>query len=511
MLQGAIAAIGRGPDLERVLPAIVELLTTATHCHACFVYIVEAAQLRLRAASRVFAHLVGQITFGVDEGLAGWVVRHRAPAFIRENALADPRIKLVPELHEERFQSMIAVPLERENEVIGVVVLHTEAPHEFSKDVVDLLTTVATVVSGAVDNARLYEESRTQIEALNALTVLSRSLATVTRSADISRVLEVGMKQMLQASETALHTKGAATGRLVHDPAAGRIAVAVRSTDGTHGVISVSRKRPFRVEHVQLVEAVAVQLALAIERLTLIDELRGDLHERDVFTAIDSRTTLADPSLLATPFSAVVVEPPLNAERRLRAAFSGVICDTKPARLRALVPLNDTGTSPIASILQNLDRGPPARAGFSAPYADPSAAWHAMRDAERAARLAPVLQPNSLVQDYAELGAYSFLAGIDPMEVPHQRYSAVARILAQYDLRRNAELVETLERYLQAGQGIAPTARRLGIHPNTLRQRLARIESLAGLNLNREDSLSLLLALKLNRLRASSDITEQVA
>ena len=109
-----------------MLPAIVDVLTEATDCHACFVYLRDGDRLRLRAASSVFAHAVGRVELGMDEGLAGWVARHREPAFIRDNALADPRMRYVPELDEERFQSMVAVPIVgRSGAVIGVVVLHT--------------------------------------------------------------------------------------------------------------------------------------------------------------------------------------------------------------------------------------------------------------------------------------------------------------------------------------------------------------------------------------------------
>ena len=44
------------------------------------------------------------------------------------------------------------------------------------------------------------------------------------------------------------------------------------------------------------------------------------------------------------------------------------------------------------------------------------------------------------------------------------------------------------------------SARALFIHPNTLRQRLGRIEELTGLRLDEDDLLSLELAIKLARL-----------
>jgi transcriptional regulator with GAF, ATPase, and Fis domain len=104
-LYAVIAVVSSSPDLDRVLGGVVDVLTQATQCHACFVYLLHGERLRLRAASRPFAHLVGRVEFGRDEGVAGWVVRNRHPEFIREGALADPRMKYVPEMQEERFQS----------------------------------------------------------------------------------------------------------------------------------------------------------------------------------------------------------------------------------------------------------------------------------------------------------------------------------------------------------------------------------------------------------------------
>jgi DNA-binding PucR family transcriptional regulator len=76
--------------------------------------------------------------------------------------------------------------------------------------------------------------------------------------------------------------------------------------------------------------------------------------------------------------------------------------------------------------------------------------------------------------------------------------------LFDYDERRNTHLVETLEQYLHGRRRGATTARILYIHPNTLRQRLDRIEKLSGLQLAAEDLLSLELAVKLARLRRTA-------
>jgi DNA-binding PucR family transcriptional regulator len=84
------------------------------------------------------------------------------------------------------------------------------------------------------------------------------------------------------------------------------------------------------------------------------------------------------------------------------------------------------------------------------------------------------------------------------------RHEDAIAILAAYDARRRTELLRTLERHLGDRGSVAPTARALYIHPNTLRQRLGRVEHLTGLSLAHEDLLSLELALRLHRLREAA-------
>ena len=99
-LYAVIKTVSSSLALERVLGGIVEIATDATGCHACFIYFVERNRLVLRAASPRYSELVGELGWGLDEGLTGWVARTKTPEFIRERALEDPRMKFVPELDE---------------------------------------------------------------------------------------------------------------------------------------------------------------------------------------------------------------------------------------------------------------------------------------------------------------------------------------------------------------------------------------------------------------------------
>ena len=183
-LYGVIKLVSSSLELEPMLQGVVDLATEATGSHACFIYLLEDARLTIRAASPVFSEAVGKVGFSIDEGLTGWVARHRTPEFIRDQAMRDPRMKYVPLLQEHRFQSMAAVPvLSRAGETIGVIVLHTEAPHEFDDSTLKLLVHIASLVSGAIENAQLYGEERRRVDALTGLSELAqRGIRSVRRA-----------------------------------------------------------------------------------------------------------------------------------------------------------------------------------------------------------------------------------------------------------------------------------------------------------------------------------------
>jgi len=126
-----------------------------------------------------------------------------------------------------------------------------------------------------------------------------------------------------------------------------------------------------------------------------------------------------------------------------------------------------------------------------------------LSEAADAARVARALAPAGGAFAYSELGAYRYLIHLPLDELASDRHSEAIERLLDYDRRRKARLVDTLEEYLHSRGSTAATARKLYVHPNTLRQRLDRIQKITGLELDEEDLLSLELAIKLVRLRGA--------
>ncbi len=102
-----------------------------------------------------------------------------------------------------------------------------------------------------------------------------------------------------------------------------------------------------------------------------------------------------------------------------------------------------------------------------------------MREAADAARIGRSLVAAGGAVCYQQLGAYRYLVHLHAEDAPRDRYRSSVERLGEYDRRRGTNLVETLERFLADRGSVAASARALYVHPNTVRQRLERIERVA--------------------------------
>jgi GAF domain-containing protein len=145
---------------------------------------------------------VGRAALGPGEGLAGWAAEHRRPIFLPDAALADPRARYFPEFEEERYQSMVSVPLMGKDEAaFGVVGIHSLAPRALTEDDARFVIHAASLVAGAVENARLYAAARRRVEALERIADLSVRTAGASRVEELLPAVTETARVLLRADE----------------------------------------------------------------------------------------------------------------------------------------------------------------------------------------------------------------------------------------------------------------------------------------------------------------------
>jgi signal transduction histidine kinase len=94
-------------------------------------------------------------------GLANVVFENKAPTVIR-NTLTDVLVRDPNFYRKHRLISFLGIPLIVKNEVLGVISFYTKEEHEFSKEEVEFLSTLAGQVAIAIHNSQLYEQSKSQ-------------------------------------------------------------------------------------------------------------------------------------------------------------------------------------------------------------------------------------------------------------------------------------------------------------------------------------------------------------
>src|SRR5690242_18059663 len=104
------AASTQRPD--ELLDLIIREATSAMGTDVCSLYLLEPGgdQLLLTATNGLNENMVGRVRMRVGEGITGWVARTREPA-VAPDVSRDPHWKWVPGLDEDRFHSMLSVPI----------------------------------------------------------------------------------------------------------------------------------------------------------------------------------------------------------------------------------------------------------------------------------------------------------------------------------------------------------------------------------------------------------------
>jgi GAF domain-containing protein len=571
VLYEIIRTVSSSVDLEQVLGAITELVTEQTRAHATLIFIAEGPDedLVLQSVSDdTYRDQIGSVRMKRGEGLAGWVAKHREPVFIAENALQDPRVKYFPEFEEEKYQSIVSVPLiAPDSELIGVIALHAEAPRVFTEEDAAFVIHSASLVASAIVNARLYEAARRRVRELEGLSALSNVVSTATALDDLLPVAVARALPLLQAESAHIYLldRGDRLQRHASAPEVGDAPSAVtvselaesRRTGSTSAVqatlgaalwgasaepgallvpmladgevlgalvVHTAAGRSFSPDDRELAASIASQIAVGIKKIRLIEGLEERNLIKDFFAdlaagrfadGLSSRARrlgcdFAQPklALVAIGWRDANDEERATALERFRAnlvrAMPGVLVDQRDEEAVALVPALGTDESDSLRRLEKaLGEGAnrlPLVIGVSSPCLGAAALATGLQEARQAALAAPVIVDAPAVVPYDGLGPYKYLLRVPLDGDVRDRQRDALRKLGEYDRQRQAQLTRTLEEFLRQRGNISATAQALYVHPNTLRQRLRRIEELTGISIKGDDWLMIEIALKLIRL-----------
>ncbi|MFO8065231.1 MAG: phosphoenolpyruvate-utilizing N-terminal domain-containing protein, partial [Spirochaetia bacterium] len=150
---------GKETSIEAFLSDVVDLIATHMKADACsiFLYDQEAESLLLRATRGLNPDSIGKLKLGLGEGITGTALKELRP--IREGRSKDsPYYMTVPNIDEERYESMLAVPIKRGLTRIGAMVLHHRKPDYFDIQDTRAIQAIASQLAATLENVEILME-----------------------------------------------------------------------------------------------------------------------------------------------------------------------------------------------------------------------------------------------------------------------------------------------------------------------------------------------------------------
>jgi phosphotransferase system enzyme I (PtsP) len=154
---GELAAILTGSDnIESFLQRTVKTVARHLDAHVCSIYLYDESlkELVLTATLGLNPAAVGKIRMKLGEGLVGTTMDQLQP-ILEGSGSRNPKFKYFEEADEDRYESFLAVPIQKGVERIGVLVVQHEQYDYFDKIDVMALRAIASQLAGAIENARL--------------------------------------------------------------------------------------------------------------------------------------------------------------------------------------------------------------------------------------------------------------------------------------------------------------------------------------------------------------------
>lgn len=327
-----------------------------------------------------------QLRLQLGQGITGWVALHGKPARVRDVA-RDARYVPV----RNNVRSELAVPLEIEGTVAGVLNVDSNRAGHFTRDDEDLLVALASQASKLIQNAWLYAQVNKKAAQLETLFSIAETIITQTTLDDVLTLITRETCQLMGASLCILFLlddeKTSLIQRAQHGAkrqAPGAISLPVE--DSRLGVAINSRKAVYlpdarksdTFEHMEmaeregLVSMLAVPLLAAQEALGVLNVYTDSPH-RFANEEIKLLSTLANYSAIAIQRArlheqTVTIEEQLRQNERLStlgllaAEFSHEIRNPLTVMkmllhsLAKTIPEDSQGQKDLSIMMQKVDQ-----------------------------------------------------------------------------------------------------------------------------------------------------------
>ncbi len=139
-----------------------------------------------------------EATYGLDEGLSGWLAHHRAPLLIN-NVSTYEKVQPKSASLQHWAHSYLGVPLEVRDQLVGTLEIASDQRGQFGERDRDLAQLFGDQVAVAVENAQRYTEADGELRRrLAAMKSLQRVTREVASTVALDHILDLVLSEAIQ-------------------------------------------------------------------------------------------------------------------------------------------------------------------------------------------------------------------------------------------------------------------------------------------------------------------------
>jgi sugar diacid utilization regulator len=514
----------RSFDLEFVLKTLVQAahdLVDISDTIILYLYDEKDKVLRVAEGVGVDLEIMKQIAFSPGESLTGRTYSTRKPLlFARRDNIQENMSNISEKNYDHYFRgvgerevrSAFCVPLLYQDECLGVIVMDNfETDEIFTEDEINIIKIIADQSSIAIVNSRLYQDLKSKNEQLHySLDIHYKFTEVILDGGGTEKILSL-------------------LSRILRDDATFKISVEVGQEKyyfpiirgkETLGFIKLNKQHIGLVSSLDLVAIEHAATALALELVKQNALYEKDLHFREeMFQQMIDGMPLNEIKHITKKlelnykddFECVVIEgrkqtlwrpeATLDKERFVRiietvckSFYNTSFVFTKAFQTVMLVPVKNKITTKEFVKKINTEIGEDKEMVFGIGR---KTAIHNLKDSYReavqAVRYGKRVEKGSYIT-YSELGVERLWQNIDQPTLDFYVSDQLGPLLGM-----NKEYFETIAKFIETNKNHKKTAEELHIHPNTLYQRLRKIEKKLNVEFDKEsDWLNLVVAYKIH-------------
>ncbi len=173
--------------LEDILKLIVTVTAEVMGSKICSLMLLDekTQELVIRATQSISEEYNKKPPLKIGEGISGKVVKENKPIALYD-VTKEVEYKYKDIAQKEGLKSLLCVPLEVRGRVIGVINLYTSKPHRFSKNEINVLTSVANQAAILIDHTQIMVESKVIKEELETRKYVERAKGILMKEEGLS-------------------------------------------------------------------------------------------------------------------------------------------------------------------------------------------------------------------------------------------------------------------------------------------------------------------------------------